>query len=261
MSTGAHLVTPEALLTMNDQVEVAARIDRVINIPLVADAHAGWGDVIHTMRTVREFEHAGVAAIHIEDQISPARTSYFRNIIHVTPRDEFITKLRYAIQARQDPGLIIIGRTDALQAVEGSREEAVERGKAMLDAGVDMLFFRGPREAADVEYFANAFPDAPRSGIAYGNLPLKFFRDLGYKLVSHPTSAILASYNAVRTLYEEIRDTGETLSLTGDHYWDVRKALYRTMGLPALWKIESDTVETVDEPEIALPSTHMSETA
>jgi methylisocitrate lyase len=246
---------------MNDQAEVAARIDRVIDIPLSADGHAGWGDVIHTMRTIREFEHAGVATVSIEDQISPARTSYFRNIIHVTPRDEFITKLRYAIQARQDPSLIIIGRTDALQAVEGSREEAVERGKAMLDVGVDMLFFRGPREAADVEYFANAFPNTLKKSIAYGNLPAKFFRELGYSLISYPTSAILVAYDAIRKFYQEVWDTGEALSITGDHYWDVRKALYRTMGLPALWKIEADTVETTAEPEIALPSTHMSETA
>ena len=69
------------------------------------------------------------------------------------------------------------------------------------------------------------------------------------------------SYDAIRKFYQEVWDTGEALSITGDHYWDVRKALYRTMGLPALWKIEADTVEDVAEPEIALPSTHMSETA
>lgn len=260
MSTGASALVPEALLTMSDQADAAARIDRVIDIPLSVDGHGGFGDVVHTMRTIREFEHAGVATVSIEDQISPARVSYFRNIIHVTPRDEFITKLRYAVQARQDPSMIIMGRTDSYQAVEGGREEAVERGKAMLDAGVDMLYFRGPREAADLEHIAKAFPDTPKKSIAYGNLPAKFFRDLGFSLIAYPTSAILVAYEAVRKLFEELRDTGEVRSITGDHYWDVRKKLYRTMGIPALWKIESDTVETIDEPTTVLPATFMTET-
>lgn len=259
MSTGAHLVVPEPLLTMNDQADVAARINTAIDIPLVADAHAGWGDLLHTICTVRAFEAAGVAALHIEDQISPKRASYFRNIIHILPRDQFITKMRHAVEAKHDKNLVIIGRTDALQAVEGSREEAVARGKAMLDAGVDMVFFRGPREKEDVEYFAKQFPGVPKMGIAYGNLPVSFFRDLGYSLISHPTSAVLVAYDAVRRLYEEICDTGDAKSITGDHYWEVRKALYRTIGLPAMWKIEQETVEDVDAPGTTLPVTFMAD--
>lgn len=259
MSTGAHLVIPEPLLTMNDQAEVAARINRAIDIPVSADAHAGWGDSLHAMRTVREFELAGVATISIEDQISPKRASYFRNIIHILPRDQFITKIKHVIQARQDPDLVIIGRTDALQAVEGSREEAVERGKMLLDAGVDMLFFRGPREPDDIEYFAKAFPDTPKKSIAYGNLPAQFFRDLGYSLISYPTSAVLVAYNALRNFYQEVWDTGDAKSITGDHYWEVRKALYRTIGLPAMWKIEQETVEDVDVPKTVLPVTFMAD--
>jgi 2-methylisocitrate lyase-like PEP mutase family enzyme len=261
MSTGAHLTYPEPLLTMTDQVDVASRVAKTIDIPLSVDGHNGWGDAIHAIRTIQEYEHAGVTTISMEDQVSPKRASYFRNIIHILPRDEFITKIKRVVEARTDPNLVILGRTDALQAVEGSKEEAVERGKALIDAGVDMLFFRGPREIEDVEYFANAFPDVPKKSIAYGNLPVSVFRDLGYSLISYPTSAILAAYAATRKLYEEIRDLGETPSMTGDHYWEVRKALYRTIGLPELWRIESETVEEVAEPSVVLPTTFMDETA
>jgi methylisocitrate lyase len=206
-------------------------------------------------------EHAGVATISVEDQVSPKRASYFRNIIHILPREQYLTKMKHVIAARQDPDLVILGRTDALQAAEGSREEAVWRGKALLDVGVDMLFFRGPREIEDLEFFAKEFPDTPKKSIAYGNIPVKVFRDLGYSLISFPTSAILAAYDAVRKLYEEIRDVGDVPSMTGDHYWEVRKALYRTIGLPEMWRIESETVEDVSEPAIVLPTTYMTETA
>lgn len=260
MSTGAHLVVPEPLLTMTDQVAVASRIVQSIDIPLSVDAHNGWGDAIHAMRTIHEMEHAGVATVSIEDQVSPKRASYFRNIIHITPLDQFLKKLKYAIEARQDPELVILGRTDSLQAAEGNRDEAVRRGKAMLDIGVDMLFFRGPREIEDLEFFAKAFPDTPKKSIAYGNIPAAVFRDLGYSLISYPTSAALASYHAVRSLYQEIRDTGDVKSMTGDHYWEVRKAMYRTIGLPEMWRIESETIEDVSEPSVILPTTFMSET-
>lgn len=261
MSTGAHLGVPEPLLTMSDQVAVASRIAKMIDIPLSVDAHNGWGDAVHAIRTVREFEHAGVATISIEDQIYPKRASYFRNIIHVLPRHEFVTKMRHIVAARQDPSLVIIGRTDAMEAVGGSKEEAVARGKLLLHEGVDMLFFRGSREITDLEFFAKEFPDTPKKTTAYGNIPASVFRDLGYTLVGYPSSAVLAAYAATRRLFDEIKAEGDIPSMTGPTYWDTRKALYRTLGLPEMWKVERETVEDVAEPEVAIPTTHMTDRA
>ncbi len=111
--TAAHLVTPEPLLTMTEQVEAARRVANAVDIPVRADAGTGYGDPIHVMRTVQEFERAGLAAIHIEDQVFPKRASYHRGLEHVVELDEFLRRLEFALKARRDQDFTIFARTDA----------------------------------------------------------------------------------------------------------------------------------------------------
>ena len=156
--TGAHLAVTEPLMTMTEQVEVAARVARAVELPVICDADAGYGEPVHTMHCVRTFEAAGIAGIHIEDQFYPKRASYHAGLEHVIPGEEFLEKMRYALQARTDPDFLIIGRTDAFTAVEGDMAEAIRRGNALRDLGVDVVMPRGVRQKPDLETFRKGCP-------------------------------------------------------------------------------------------------------
>ena len=90
-------------MTLTEQAEVAARVAQAVSLPVICDADAGYGDPVHAMHTVRTFEHSRVAGIHIEDQVFPKRASYHAGLEHIIPLDEFLEKIKYALQARTDP--------------------------------------------------------------------------------------------------------------------------------------------------------------
>jgi 2-methylisocitrate lyase-like PEP mutase family enzyme len=139
------------LLTMTEMVENAAVMARSVGIPLIADADTGYGNELNATRTVREYEARGVAAIHVEDQVTPKRCGHLAGK-ELVPREAFVSKIRAAAEARDaDDGLVIIARTDA-RAVAGL-DEAVTRAKAALAAGADLAFVEAPEsleEAASI---------------------------------------------------------------------------------------------------------------
>lgn len=125
------------LLTLTEMVGNAAVITRTIDLPLIADADTGYGNELNVTRTVREYESAGVAGMHLEDQVSPKRCGHLAGK-EVVGLDEYIAKVRAAVAARRDPDFVIIARTDS-RAVLGL-EEAITRANAALDAGADIAF-------------------------------------------------------------------------------------------------------------------------
>jgi isocitrate lyase len=127
------------LITGQEMAANAGNIARAVGIPVIADADTGYGNAINVMRTVRDFENAGVAAIHIEDQISPKRCGHVAGK-QVIPLEEAAGKIRAACDARRDPDFVIIARTDAVAAVGGGLDEAIRRAKAYAAAGADMIF-------------------------------------------------------------------------------------------------------------------------
>src|ERR1700712_1057703 len=129
------------LTTMSDLVTEVARICDAVDIPVIADADAGYGNALNVRRTVREFERAGVAAIQLEDQVDPKRCGHFEGK-EVVPTGQMLAKLHAAVEARRDPDLVIIARTDA-RAVEGL-DAAIERACAYKEAGGDALFVEAP---------------------------------------------------------------------------------------------------------------------
>ncbi len=130
------------LLTMTEMVDNAAVLARAVDVPVISDADTGYGNELNVTRAVREFEARGVAAIHIEDQVSPKRCGHLDGK-EVVPRDEFASKVRAAVAAKRDPDFVLIARTDAC-AVLGL-EEALLRANAALEAGADMAFVEAPR--------------------------------------------------------------------------------------------------------------------
>jgi methylisocitrate lyase len=148
-ATGASRAITEPLLTMDEQVRVAGEVARAVAIPLIADAGAGFGEPLHTMRTVREFAAAGVAGVHIEDQLFPKRAHYHKYVAHAVPLPDFVDKIRWACRQRDrtDRDFVIIARSDTCR--ELGLDEAVAHVNAAAAVGADLglLFPRNDSEA------------------------------------------------------------------------------------------------------------------
>src|SRR5947209_17984840 len=200
------------LLTMSEMVSRAAAIAGVVgDLPLIADADTGYGNPINVRRTIREYEHAGVAALHIEDQVWPKKCGHMEGK-QVIPTQEMVQKIHAAVEARQDPDFIIIARTDA-NAVNGF-EDALQRGKAYREAGADVLFIEAPRSLAELRTIAQTFPDVPLlfNWAESGKTPplsLAEIRTLGFKLIIFPVSLLFAATYSMLKLLEVLKQ-GET---------------------------------------------------
>jgi methylisocitrate lyase len=241
--SGAHTAVTEPLLTLNEQVEVAQRVVRAINLPVIADAGTGYGDPLHVMRCVREFETAGISGIHLEDQVYPKRASYHRGLEHVVPLPEFLERLRYAMRARHDPNFLIIGRTDAFSAVEGSRDELVRRGLALRELGVDAVMPRGVREKADLAFFRQEVPDIPLLVIAGADdVSVQEYVDLGYQIIIYATTPVIVAAHALHKTYQHLKDTGH-LDITAQQVATLRREVEALISLPEYYQIEAETTE------------------
>ncbi|HEY2969477.1 MAG TPA: isocitrate lyase/phosphoenolpyruvate mutase family protein [Casimicrobiaceae bacterium] len=210
--TGAFLgMTDLGLITMTELVQVARNVALAVGLPVICDADTGFGNALNVRRTVREFEHAGVAGIHIEDQVWPKRCGHFEGK-SVIPVDEMMQKIRAAREAREDPDFVVIARSDAI-AVEGF-EAALRRGEAYVEAGADMLFFDAPRTTEEVETIAARFRDRVPLLINMAEtgktprLPAAELGRLGYKVVIYPATARLAAVKAVTEVLQVLKETG-----------------------------------------------------
>ena len=221
--TGAHTSITEPLLTLTEQVEVAQKVARAVDLPVLTDAGAGYGDPLHVMRCVREFEAAGIAGIHIEDQVYPKRASYHRGLEHIVPMQEFVERMTYALKARRDPDFLIIGRTDAFSAVEGSREELVRRGLTLKELGVDAVMPRGVRAREELAFFRKEVPGVPLLVIAGADdISVQEYADLGYQIIIYATTPAIVAANALMETYQHLKDTG-LLNINAQRVADLRR--------------------------------------
>ncbi len=203
------------LLTLPEMVGHARNAAAAISIPLIGDADTGYGNALNVRRTVEEFEGAGVAGIHIEDQVWPKRCGHMEGK-QVIPREEMVAKVRAAVRARQDPDFVLIARTDA-RAVHGL-DDAIERGKAYLDAGADVLFVEAPQSVDELARVARAFPRVPLlvNVAAGGKTPIlspKELREMGYRIALFPVDTLLAAAKAAGDVLTHLRRAGTTAPL------------------------------------------------
>ena len=241
--SGAHLAVTEPLMTMTEQISVAEKVARAVALPVICDADAGYGEPVHAMHTVRSFEAAGIAAIHIEDQFFPKRASYHAGLEHVIPLEEFLQKIGYALQARRDPDFMIIGRTDAFSAVEGNMDEAIRRGNALKDLGVDMVMPRGVRQREDLDTFRRGVPEVPLIVIAGADdITVQEYHDLGYQAIIYATSSIIAAVDGVRRIYQSLRDTGH-IGINAPQVAEMRAEVEALISLPEYQRVEAETTE------------------
>jgi carboxyvinyl-carboxyphosphonate phosphorylmutase len=199
------------LLSAAEMIDNARRIVAAVDVPVIADADTGYGNAINVVRTVQAYEQAGVAGIHLEDQVMPKKCGHISGK-SVVPAEEMVGKLRAAVAARRDPDLVIIARTDAA-AVEGL-DAAITRARAYAEAGADMLFVEAPTSEDDIARVAQELKGvAPlvfnwAEGGRTPPIPLERIGDLGFALVLYPIGTLLAATTAIRSLLATIRADG-----------------------------------------------------
>jgi carboxyvinyl-carboxyphosphonate phosphorylmutase len=198
------------LLTMTEMAGNAGRIAACVDIPVIADADTGYGNPLNVIRTVQTYEAAGVAGIHIEDQVAPKKCGHMEGK-QVIPAEEMVQKVRAAVEARARPEFVIIARTDA-RAPEGL-ERALRRGRMYREAGADVLFIEALTSDAEAEEAVRALPGVPllfnwAEGGKTPPISLERVRALGYRIVIFPISTLLAATAAMRATLQEIARAG-----------------------------------------------------
>ena len=228
------------LLTMSEMVENAARIVRAVDVPVIADADTGYGNELNAFRTVQEYEGRGVAAIHIEDQVSPKKCGHLDDK-EVVSRDDYVAKIRAAVAAKRNRDFMIIARTDA-RAVAGL-DEAVARANAALQAGADMAFVEAPQtmqELADVprRVAGPCLLNVVRGGKT-PEIDLRQAQQMGYRLAIVPGLLLKAVIGACDDVLAELKATHvhpvprqdmtvrEAFNRVGADEWDALRNRFR----------------------------------
>ena len=211
-STASLIGRPDVgLLTGAEMVDNARRIAAAVDRPVIADADTGYGNAINVLRTVAAYEQAGVAGIHLEDQVMPKKCGHMSGKA-VIPAEEMVGKIRAAVAARRDPDFVLIARTDAA-AVHGI-DEAISRARRYAEAGADALFVEAPASEADLARVSGELRGvAPlvfnwAEGGRTPPLPLARIRELGFALVLFPIGTLLAATVGIQALLARLREDG-----------------------------------------------------
>ena len=195
------------LLTMSEMVENVKRISDAVSIPVIADADTGYGNHLNVMRTIEEYERAGVSALHIEDQVSPKKCGHMEGHKLISNED-MVTKIRSAVIGRKDPDLILIARTDAISAI--GFDDAIRRGNAYLEAGADVVFVEAPYTIEQLEKIPKLINGPVLINIApkTPTLHYKRYEEMGYTIAIYPPISITASFAAIKKTLLDLREKG-----------------------------------------------------
>ncbi|KJR45836.1 carboxyphosphonoenolpyruvate phosphonomutase [Desulfosporosinus sp. I2] len=211
----SHLGTADVgLMTMSEMLARANNFASAVDVPVIADGDTGFGNAINVMRTVRQYEMAGVAAIQLEDQVAPKKCGHMTGR-QVIPMEEMVGKIRAAVEARNNPDFVIIARTDA-RTIHGI-DEAIHRAKAYEEAGADMIFVESPESVEEMKRITSGFNVPVLANMVEGGrtplLSAQELEKLGYDLVIFPTASTYMAAQAMKNLMEVLMKTGSTESL------------------------------------------------
>lgn len=202
--------------TTSEMATHAKNLVLAVDVPVIMDADAGYGNAMSTWRAIREFERAGIVGCHLEDQMVPKRCGHLEGK-RLISTDEMVGKIEAAVEAREDPDFVIIARTDAREAL--GMDEAIRRANAYVAAGADCIFVEAPlsrdelkrvRDEVDAPLLANMVEGGKTPWLTTTEL-----EELGYNLVIYPLSGWMAAASVLRKLFAELRDTGTTQG-----FWD-----------------------------------------
>ena len=246
--TGAGIVAsalgyPDiGLITMTEVLNQTRNIVKSVNIPVFADCDTGYGNSINVYRTVKEFEDAGVAGLFIEDQTFPKRCGHFERK-QVISKEEMCKKIEAAVDARTDPDLIIMARTDA--RAEFGLEEAIERGITYSDAGAEMIFIEAPQSIEELRKIPGSIPVPTMANMVEGGktptVPIRELEEMGFKFVSFSGSAQKIAISAMKEFFDTLKNIGSV-----DDVLDKIVSLderSRLLGLPRFYEMEKKYTE------------------
>lgn len=199
-------------LSMTEMAGALKCISRAVSVPVIADADTGYGNSLSVMRTMREYEDAGAAAVLFEDQLWPKRCGHMAGK-QVIDKHEHAAKIRAAADARQVQDTLLIARTDA-RAVHGL-DDAIERGKLYLANGAEALFIEAPQDIWEMEKICRAFPDTILianmiEGGRTPSLTAKELENMGFKIVFWPCSSVYTVTKAFKEVLQMLYTTGTT---------------------------------------------------
>ena len=228
------------LVTLSETIDRAAQVVAAVKIPIIADADTGYGNAVNLVRTVREFERTGVAAIHIEDQITPKRCGHLDGK-EVIPLAEMEKKLQAALATRTDADFCIIARTDA-RGVHGF-DDAITRGRAFARLGVDAIFVEAPQSEEELAQIPRLIPGVPIlvnvfKGGKTPMLPMGRLEKMGYRIAIYPSETQRAAIHAMRRALDTLKREGTTESI--DDALTTFKERDRVVGLDDWQKIERE---------------------
>jgi len=230
------------LLTMTEMVENAKRISDAVKIPVIADADTGYGNHLNVVRTVEEYEKAGIAAIHIEDQIFPKRCGHMEGHKLISLED-MVAKVRAAAASKKDKDFVLIIRTDAISA-EGF-DEAIYRGNAYLEEGADVIFIEAPTTVKQLEKIPKLIKGplliniAPKTPL----LHFKRYEEMGYSIAIYPAISLTAAFVAIREKLIELKREG--IMIEGAHGGVPFDELLKFLGLKKYRDLEEKFLGTV----------------
>jgi 2-methylisocitrate lyase-like PEP mutase family enzyme len=231
------------LLTATEMVANAARMVRAVDVPVIADADTGYGNELNVVRTVRDYEQAGVAGIHIEDQVSPKRCGHLDDK-EIVPREDWIAKIRAAADARRDPDFLIIARTDS-RAVSGF-EEAVGRANEAMSNGADMAFVEAPQTLEEITAVPRLVKGPCLLNVVWGGktpvVDLRQAAAMGFKLAIVPGLLLKATIGACDDALAALKSTHvhpaphgamtvrDAFNRVGAQEWEVFRTRFRGDG-------------------------------
>ena len=217
------------LVTQTEMVQNARYIASAVDVPVLCDADTGYGNAINVTRTVREYEAAGIAGCHFEDQVFPKKCGFFEGKL-VIPLDEHVQKIRAALAARRDPDFVVIARTDAL-AVHGW-DDAIRRCRAYRAAGADLVFVDGITTVDDLHTYAWELRDVPKlyNGML---LPIPAVEHLGFQaMITGGTIGVV--FKALHDALHELKETG----IVASHRLASREDITSVLGLAHVYELE-----------------------
>ena len=209
-TAASHLGQPDlGLATLTEMATHAGHLASCVSLPLIADADTGYGNVLNVVRTVREYERAGVAGLHLEDQVAPKKCGHIAGK-QVIPAKEFADKIRAAAEYRTDPDFVIIARTDA-RAVTGL-DDAIERGNLYAEAGADVIFVEAPQTEDEIHRVAREVKAPLLANMVQGGrtpaVKVAELERLGFKIVIFPAVCMAAAVAAIEQALARLKDTG-----------------------------------------------------
>jgi 2-methylisocitrate lyase-like PEP mutase family enzyme len=205
------------LVTQTEMVKRLEEIRAITRLPLIVDADTGYGNALNVIRTVRAYERAGAAALHIEDQVEPKRCGHYEGK-QIVDTHEMVQKIRAAIAARENPDLLLIARTDA-RAVAGL-EDAITRGNAYAEAGADVIFVEAPQSREEIERIAREVRAPLLINMFWGGktplVPPEQLAELGYRLMIVPSDLQRAAIRAMQRAAAVLRQQGNTATIADE---------------------------------------------